>query len=146
MDATSCSFAAGGPGRAAGGRARQAKHERERAATCGRWRRLPATYFADSVDLIMDNKRWEIPTNPRSRKILRQQKVRFWHPSGGVQREMLQRFGFVSNQVCVCVCRFPPSCVCMCVCVCVCIFSLCVSFLSVYLFSLCMYVCLPLSL
>ena len=36
-------------------------HEQARVVTCGKWSRWPATYWTDSVDMIIDNKKWDLP-------------------------------------------------------------------------------------
>ena len=51
-------------------------HMDERREVCGRWRYLPATYFTDSVDLVIDNKSWECPVNVAGRQYLMRQKIR----------------------------------------------------------------------
>jgi transposase len=43
---------------------------------CRRWRFLPSGYFNDSVDLIIDNKKFEVPTTDRARAYVKRQKVR----------------------------------------------------------------------
>ena len=48
----------------------------ERAQACAAWRFLPLDYFETAVDLIMDNKRWDVPTTDASRKHLQKHRVR----------------------------------------------------------------------
>ena len=43
---------------------------------CEEWSSKPPSYF-EKLDLIIDNKKWEIPTTARARKYLNQQRVRF---------------------------------------------------------------------
>ena len=49
---------------------------RERFQVCSRWRRYPASYW-NEVDLIMDNKRWEVPTSAMAQRAAKIRKVRF---------------------------------------------------------------------
>jgi hypothetical protein len=42
----------------------------------GRWRRYPEAYFTDTVDLIMDNKHWAIPTHAAALKYSKMKRVR----------------------------------------------------------------------
>ena len=56
---------------------RERHQERERAEICRRWRFLPANHFTEKVDLIIDNKKWPIPTNARGRRFLKTKSVRF---------------------------------------------------------------------
>ena len=53
-----------------------AHHKQDRAAACAKLRRLPQTYFANRVDLIIDNKMRPIPTTAEARKHLKRLKVR----------------------------------------------------------------------
>ena len=46
---------------------RKASHVAERYEVCRCWRRLPNDYFTHKVDLIIDNKHWEVPTTPEAR-------------------------------------------------------------------------------
>ena len=41
--------------------------ERERMDLCGRMRRWPLTRFTETIDMIIDNKKWEVPTTPEAR-------------------------------------------------------------------------------
>ena len=56
---------------------RNQEHMEERAETCRRWRFLPDTYFNDDVDLIIDNKHWEVPTTEVARVFKNKSRVRF---------------------------------------------------------------------
>ena len=51
---------------------------------------LSGAYFANRVDLIIDNKQWEIPTSERSRNYIDKQRVRFHlrTKAEGLQPEM----------------------------------------------------------
>ena len=51
--------------------------EKARVAWCQNNKALRGSYFADKVDMIIDNKKFEIPTSERSRKYLNKQRVRF---------------------------------------------------------------------
>ena len=51
-------------------------HQLERRRICGRWRFLPTSYFADGVDLLIDNKTWEYPADAKGRAYLMRQKIR----------------------------------------------------------------------
>ncbi|CAE8671507.1 unnamed protein product, partial [Polarella glacialis] len=55
---------------------RDPEHKQERMDICGRWRRKPTTYFTEELDLIMDNKKWDIPTYDRARRFHKMKKVR----------------------------------------------------------------------
>ena len=50
--------------------------ERLRMDICGRWRYLPTTYFAETADLIMDNKKFQVPTHLKAARHLKQTRVR----------------------------------------------------------------------
>jgi hypothetical protein len=50
--------------------------EDERKEICSRWRRYPATYWTDTVHLIIDNKKYPIPTYERARRYSKMKKVR----------------------------------------------------------------------
>jgi len=52
------------------------EQETERMDICGRWRFLPKNYFNEHVDLIIDCKRWAVPTNQRGRAHLKKHRVR----------------------------------------------------------------------
>ena len=57
---------------------------------CQERRHLRGVYFADRLDFIMDNKKFEIPTTERSRQYMTQQRIRFHLllPSEGLRPEM----------------------------------------------------------
>lgn len=55
---------------------RSKEDERLRHDICGKWRYLPTTYFTESVDLIMDNKKFMVPTHARAARHLNMTKVR----------------------------------------------------------------------
>ena len=61
-----------------------------RVAYCKKWSRKPSSFFVDDVDLIIDNKQFDIPTTERARKHLAAQRVRFHlrTPGEGAQPEM----------------------------------------------------------
>ena len=44
---------------------------------CEKWSRKPPSFFLNNVDLIIDNKQFDIPTTERARKYLAAQRVRF---------------------------------------------------------------------
>ena len=44
---------------------------------CTRWCRKPASFFLDKVDLIIDNKHFDVPTTERARQFLAAQRVRY---------------------------------------------------------------------
>jgi len=56
---------------------RQPEHEALRTEICTKWARRPASYFADSVDLIMDNKRFDLPLSVVGKRFDKMRKVRF---------------------------------------------------------------------
>ena len=56
---------------------RSAEHEAERKAICGKVRRYPRRYFSEVVDLIIDNKKFEIPTSAAARQHLAKQQARW---------------------------------------------------------------------
>ena len=58
---------------------RTSEHEAQRVDVCKRWKRRPSTFWSDDVDLIIDNKKFAIPTTAAARKRLRQTKVRAVH-------------------------------------------------------------------
>lgn len=70
--------------------ARSAKQAKARVEYCTKWGRKPPSYFLDTVDLIIDNKQFDIPTTERARQYMASQRVRFHlrTPSEGVQPEM----------------------------------------------------------
>ena len=49
---------------------------RNRLPKCTENKHLRGTYWADTVDLIIDNRKFEIPTYERARKYLKAQRVR----------------------------------------------------------------------
>ena len=55
---------------------RTAEHEDARADVCREWSRKPKAFWVNTVDLIIDCKKFPIPTTAASRKRLRQQHVR----------------------------------------------------------------------
>lgn len=55
---------------------RKPEHLEERAEKCGKWRFLPKDYFSEKVDLIIDNKHYDVPTSEEARKFLGKIKVR----------------------------------------------------------------------
>jgi hypothetical protein len=54
---------------------RTLEQEAERKLLCGRMRRWPLSRFTDDIDLIIDNKKWDIPTTARAREYMRRQNV-----------------------------------------------------------------------
>ena len=48
-----------------------------RVSYCEKWSRKPPGFYAEDVDLIIDNKQFDIPTTERARKFLASQRVRF---------------------------------------------------------------------
>ena len=61
-----------------------------RVAYCQTWARKPPSFFVDDVDLIIDNKQFDVPTTQRARQYIAAQRVRFHlrTPAEGVQPEM----------------------------------------------------------
>jgi len=55
---------------------RKAEHIEERIMKCGKWRFLRKDYFSEKVDLIIDNKHYDVPTSQEARKFLGKMKVR----------------------------------------------------------------------
>ena len=51
-------------------------HEEDRMEVCRIWRNKPATFWTDSVDLIIDAKKYATPGNAAAARRLRQQRVR----------------------------------------------------------------------
>ena len=51
--------------------------EASRKKICNKLRKLPSSFWTDSLHLVMDNKRWPFPRSLRGKKYLRQTKVRF---------------------------------------------------------------------
>ena len=68
---------------------RTSEHMQERVEHCREWGCKPASYFADKVDLIIDNKVFDLPTSERARQYLAQQRVRFHlrTPAEGLKAE-----------------------------------------------------------
>jgi hypothetical protein len=56
---------------------RKPEHEHNRLEICTKWAKLPATYFADKIDLIMDNKKWDLPMTKIGKRFNKMKKVRF---------------------------------------------------------------------
>ena len=56
---------------------RSKEHAKERRLFCEKWGSKPPSYYVKDVDLIIDNKRFDIPTTERARQHLAQQQVRF---------------------------------------------------------------------
>ena len=56
---------------------RSPDHEAIRVELCSKWMRRPATYFTDSVDLIMDNKQWNVPLTVLGKRYNNMRQVRF---------------------------------------------------------------------
>ena len=52
-------------------------HEALRVALCKKWKQCRKTYVTKNVDLIMDNKRWEIPMSRAGQRYANMRKVRF---------------------------------------------------------------------
>lgn len=52
------------------------EQEAARMEACRKMRYLPNDYFLNTVDLIMDNKKWEIPTHARARTYVKKTRVR----------------------------------------------------------------------
>ena len=50
-------------------------HEESRKAVCNTWRKRPASFWTDSVDLIIDAKKYALPGNDAAARRLRQQRV-----------------------------------------------------------------------
>ena len=55
--------------------ARTEAHEESRKAVCNIWRKRPASFWTDSVDLIIDAKKYALPGNEAAARRLRQQRV-----------------------------------------------------------------------
>ena len=56
---------------------RTTEHQEERVAMCKKWMRYPKSYFTERVDLIMDNKKFEIPTSAIGKRYSNCKRVRF---------------------------------------------------------------------
>ena len=50
--------------------------EKERMEMCRKWRNLPEAYFTDRLDLIIDNKKFDVPTHDQARSYVRRLRVR----------------------------------------------------------------------
>eukprot|EP00973_Karenia_brevis_P038695 5340854-Karenia_brevis.AAC.1 len=48
----------------------------QRVAHCKVWHKKSPLFWKKDVDLIIDNKRWDVPTTERARKYLQKQRVR----------------------------------------------------------------------
>lgn len=55
---------------------RAGPEERERETRCGEWKDLPAKYFTDRIDMIIDNKKFDVPATDRGAAYLKQLRVR----------------------------------------------------------------------
>lgn len=64
-------------------------HERERVDYCKSWAHKPRSFFVRDLDMIIDNKNFDVPTTERARSYLKQQRVRFHlrTPAEGLQAE-----------------------------------------------------------
>jgi hypothetical protein len=49
--------------------------QRERAELCGKMKRWPLARFTDGIDMIIDNKRFDVPTSPEARAHLAKSKL-----------------------------------------------------------------------
>ena len=69
---------------------RTAKQARDRVDYCKDWGSRPPSFFLNKVDMIIDNKQFDVPTTERARKYLASQRVRFHlrTPQEGTQPEM----------------------------------------------------------
>ena len=56
---------------------RTKEHAEERVRLCEGLQSKPATWFSEMVDLFIDNKAFDVPTNERARRYMKQQAVRF---------------------------------------------------------------------
>ena len=56
---------------------RTKEHEEERVRLCTEWLKRPASFFTTSVHMIMDNKKWDIPTSAVGKRYSKMRKVRF---------------------------------------------------------------------
>ena len=64
-------------------------HQEERVQHCSTWGKKPASFYTDKVDMIIDNKVFDLPTSERARQYLAHQRVRFHlrMPSEGLRKE-----------------------------------------------------------
>ena len=69
---------------------RTAQQAKQRVDYCKEWCEKPASYFVSTVDMIIDNKQFDVPTTERARSYLASQRVRFHlrTPGEGSQPEM----------------------------------------------------------
>ena len=56
---------------------RTKKHEEEREQICKKWVRYPSNYFQEGIDMIIDNKRFNVPTFRKAFEFAKKPKVRF---------------------------------------------------------------------
>ena len=56
---------------------RTLEQARQRLAICKRWGEKPKTSFKDTVDMILDNEKFDVPTTERAKRYLRKQPARF---------------------------------------------------------------------
>ena len=56
---------------------RTEEQQQERREFCRRWRFVPNSYFSKSVDIIIDNKHWDVPTTRIARTYKSKMRVRF---------------------------------------------------------------------
>ena len=56
--------------------ARSKEDMEERVRICSRWKHLPHDYFTDRLDLIMDNKKFDVPTYVRAARYKKMRRVR----------------------------------------------------------------------
>ena len=54
------------------------KARRERMRICNRWKYMPSNYFTHTVDAILDNKKFQIPTHAAALRAVKQGQVK-WH-------------------------------------------------------------------
>ena len=50
---------------------------KKRVAHCKKWRAKPPGYWEKTVDIIIDNRKFDVPTTERARSYMKQQRVRF---------------------------------------------------------------------
>ena len=67
-----------------------AAQAKARTEYCKKWCHKPPSFFLDKIDLIIDNKQFDVPTTERARQFLAAQRVRFHlrTPGEGVLPEM----------------------------------------------------------